>query len=823
MKFLEALLLALPLTVICKLNKEAFFSDSWVPEETNSKNERVKFMLAFKGRNHADMHDEFLSVSSPKSSKYGAHLSLSEVHEKYGVKDEDKQLVLSVISQKIEGSVVECGDFSDLCSISAEIGHIERGFDTKLMWHSHKRNLANTKRSLRAVRPLAIDEKFDDLISFISLNAPVNHMVMKAAESKSEMDMASVGVISGNKEAVIDFVVTCENGELNTDYIPCSSTGGAPIMFNVAVTAHANNLTNPYLLTTDPILSTSINASGLRCFNSNGQACNGTVDQGCKCHLKLSPLSKYMQLQTMIQYTYGDTGTGQTLVSDFFALTDVATASFLSTLYNIPKGIRADHGSNQSVAEFYGQFYSNSDLVTFLALSGLPTASIPNSNVYGDLPNNQSIPGGEAQLDVEYIMALAPGADTYFYSMGDYNPNNPVNVTLNEGFLAYLQLVANQTYPPLVHSLSYGDVEAVIFNSSNPYPGYGYSCDAEFMKMGLRGLTVVFSSGDDGIGNTITGDDPTVGCSQAWPAWPASSPYVTTVGATQMTDKYLPACGMPYSTNLEGTSPSEDLLLECTGTGETVCSSSFGGIITSGGGFSDYANRNQYAPWQAQAVDQYLSPNNSAAYPPLSYFNSSGRAYPDVSTYGSNYFVYLNGKIVRESGTSASAPVFAAMVTLWNDMRLAYGQPPLGFIAPFLYEAQASNPEAFQDVTTGDNACAAGYSLSTVNCCEYSFAASPGWDAATGLGSPNYGVIANLVLNNLTYFPAIAAYPSESDIQSLNDLSYSDDDGVEKTADISFWMSLIALVCVLLLLVLKFYEVVTKKEDGGSTQTPLLA
>lgn len=54
-------------------------------------------------------------------------------------------------------------------------------------------------------------------------------------------------------------------------------------------------------------------------------------------------------------------------------------------------------------------------------------------------------------------------------------------------------------------------------------------------------------------------------------------------------------------------------------------------------------------------------------------------------------------------GTSASAPVFAAMVTLWNDMRFAYSQPPLGFIAPFLYEIYASHPETFHDITTGNN------------------------------------------------------------------------------------------------------------------------
>jgi tripeptidyl-peptidase-1 len=93
----------------------------------------------------------------------------------------------------------------------------------------------------------------------------------------------------------------------------------------------------------------------------------------------------------------------------------------------------------------------------------------------------------------------------------------------------------------------------------------------------------------------------------------------------------------------------------------------------------------------------------TGATPPSSYFNASGRAYPDITTYASNYFVFLAGEVIRESGTSASAPVFAAMVTLWNDMRIAYGLPPMGFIAPFLYSIYAEHPEAFNDIVTGNN------------------------------------------------------------------------------------------------------------------------
>jgi len=73
-----------------------------------------------------------------------------------------------------------------------------------------------------------------------------------------------------------------------------------------------------------------------------------------------------------------------------------------------------------------------------------------------------------------------------------YDPSDPTNATRNEGVLAYLQMVDSQEYPPLVHSLSCGDIESQIFNSSqNGSVEYAQRCDQEFMQMGLRGLTIV--------------------------------------------------------------------------------------------------------------------------------------------------------------------------------------------------------------------------------------------------------------------------------------------------------------------------------------------
>jgi hypothetical protein len=81
-------------------------------------------------------------------------------------------------------------------------------------------------------------------------------------------------------------------------------------------------------------------------------------------------------------------------------------------------------------------------------------------------------------------------------------------------------------------------------------------------------------------------------------------------------------------------------------------------------------------------------------------------------------------------------------------------------------------------------ACGVGSSIETVNCCEDSFAASPGWDAVTGLGSPNFQVLSNLVLNNATAFPNLGAYPT-GNAETASSSGDDDDDSQEKAIRLS--------------------------------------
>ena len=82
------------------------------------------------------------------------------------------------------------------------------------------------------------------------------------------------------------------------------------------------------------------------------------------------------------------------------------------------------------------------------------------------------------------------------------------------------------------------------------------------------------------------------------------------------------------------------------------------------------------------------------------------------------------------SGTSAGAPAFSALMSLLNEARLKARKPPMGFLNPFLY----ANADSFFDVVNGTNAIPRGFGS-----LPYGYACAPGWDAATGLGTPHFG------------------------------------------------------------------------------------
>lgn len=160
--------------------------------------------------------------------------------------------------------------------------------------------------------------------------------------------------------------------------------------------------------------------------------------------------------------------------------------------------------------------------------------------------------------------------------------------------------------------------------------------------------------------------------------FPASSPHVLACGGTELF--------------ANGTQISQEVVWDDLPAG--------GGA--SGGGFSTaFATPS----WQTSALPS----------------GSTGRGVPDVAgdaSPESGYNIIVDGQPQVVGGTSAVAPLWAGLIALVNQQLASQKAQSAGFINPTLYQ----NASAFHDITQGNNG---------------SYSAGPGWDACTGLGSPN--------------------------------------------------------------------------------------
>lgn len=162
-------------------------------------------------------------------------------------------------------------------------------------------------------------------------------------------------------------------------------------------------------------------------------------------------------------------------------------------------------------------------------------------------------------------------------------------------------------------------------------------------------------------------------------------------------------------------------------------------MFFSSGGFSNKFARPAY---QDAAVSQYLTTTVGSNFSGM--FNASGRAFPDVSTQSVNFRVINAGRDSALRGTSAAAPTFNGVVALLNTARIAAGLPTMGFMNPWLYSTNVSAAAAMNDVTTGTSTGCNG--LTRFNgqpngspvIANAGWAAAAGWDAVTGLGTPDF-------------------------------------------------------------------------------------
>ncbi|KAF9373094.1 hypothetical protein CPB97_000811 [Podila verticillata] len=341
------------------------------------------------------------------------------------------------------------------------------------------------------------------------------------------------------------------------------------------------------------------------------------------------------------------------------------TPACLQSLYGIPT-TRATQPLNViAVPGFLNEFANQADLNTFATQfrpDMMPRPTFTEQFIDGG-KNSQDITqaGLEANLDIQYTAGLATGVPTVFISSGQANMN---------GFINIANFLLQQATPPTVLSISYGFNENVVSTTEA-----NKLCDI-FMQLGARGTSILVASGDGGVG----GSRPSDTCTSFVPTFPASCPWVTTVGAT---------AGQPEV-----------------------------GAGLSAGGFSNIFPRPDY---QQNAVTEYFSQIGNKYE---GRYNRTSRAFPDISAQGEHIAIAYKGQTTLVDGTSASAPIVAAIIALLNDQTLFKYGKPLGFLNPFIYK----NPGIWNDVTQGSNP----------SCNSPGFPAAAGWDPVTGMGTPNF-------------------------------------------------------------------------------------
>ncbi|KAI0277733.1 subtilisin-like protein [Russula brevipes] len=367
---------------------------------------------------------------------------------------------------------------------------------------------------------------------------------------------------------------------------------------------------------------------------------------------------------------------------------NIITPTCLRRLYNT-EGYKPQATSRNKlgIAGYLEQFASHWDLTEFMALFRFDAADATFSveKVNGGM-NNENNPGVEASLDVQYAGAISYPTPNIYYSTGGsppFIPDESTTTNTNEPYLDWLNFTLAQPTIPWTISTSYGDDEQTVPED------YARSVCNLFARLGSMGVSVLFSSGDSGVGGGSCHTNDGTNRVQFIPMFPASCPFVTTVGGTTQVNPEV-------------------------------------AVSFSGGGFSNYFSRPGY---QDGAVSAYLGKignKNSGLY------NVSGRGYPDISAQALNFQVVIKGVVENVAGTSCSAPTAAGVISLLNDFLISKGKRSLGFLNPLIYD---KGVKGFNDITSGSNP----------GCGTPGFAATAGWDPVTGLGTPDFSKLQGIV------------------------------------------------------------------------------
>jgi len=425
------------------------------------------------------------------------------------------------------------------------------------------------------------------------------------------------------------------------------------------------------------------------------------------------------------------------------------TPKDVATMYDVNSTYSAGFtGAGQTVAIAGETYIQLSDVANFQTATGL-TANPPKLVLQPNTGGSAIYEGDEfeSDIDVEYATGMAPGANVLLVYTGD-SPNYSV-------FDAFDYAIEENLAP--VVSISYGSCEPGLSSS------FASAGNLLFEQAAAQGQTLIASAGDSGstecFGYTDNNGNPEPASFQERLAinFPADSPYVTSIGGTQMQAGTFGAGASQYWANAGGTAVPDSLLSYVP---ETVWNedSAMYGLASGGGGTSIYFS----APtWQA-GIPGIASTNTARLNPDISFqasvdspgylaCSSDPSAFATGQTSSCVNGIYDSTKkfVTSAGGTSFGAPIFAGLMAVLNQAKHGTGQGPVNPTVYGLAKSTTTYASVFHDITTGNNECTV---LGAANCSvgSTSYAATVGYDQASGLGSIDFG-------NMLAAWPASTA------------------------------------------------------------------
>ena len=346
----------------------------------------------------------------------------------------------------------------------------------------------------------------------------------------------------------------------------------------------------------------------------------------------------------------------------------------LATLYNFPKAT----GKGQCIAllEFGGGVEADSVTTYFKKLGMTTPKVIPIAVNHVSIdPTADPDSTGEVMLDIDVAGALAPDATIAVY-FSTFDQKGLID--------AISAVIEDKTNNPSVVSISWGWDENQRFQNSILWtPSAIDHISESFLAAAQLGISVCVSTGDDG-------SEAQIQDGRAHVNYPATDPSVLAVGGTTLHRK---------TGNQPGIA-SEVVWNDGPGSG-------------TGGGISDYIQR---PSWQNNVVPPSINPTHF-----------TGRGIPDVAANAdpnTGYLSYSGGKFGIVGGTSAAAPLWAALIALCNEQLNAR----VGNFNALLYSS-IGPAKTLHDVTKGNN--------DTDGRLDGNFKAGAGWDACTGWGTPD--------------------------------------------------------------------------------------